>query len=125
MSDTSSCTIAPDTSDQQKTVSAIERRIWVRLPSNLDAICWLVDGSETAPWTAIVKDISVGGVGLISRRHIPQGTFIQLELQSNYVSLTGKLDAQAMFVKAWRENEWMIGCRFLKELGAEERRALL
>jgi PilZ domain len=105
--------------------TSIERRSSIRLPSHLDALCWQPEVDQGEPWSAVVKDISEGGVGLLSRRQLAQGEVFYLKLQSNFVDLTRGIKAEAVYVMACGEEGWRIGCKFLQELPASERSRLL
>lgn len=103
----------------------VERRDWVRFPSNLDALCWCPDDDHAEPWGAVVRDISAGGVGLFSREPVAVGSVLKLKLHSRYVNLTGSLEAEVISVQSANPEEWIVGCKFVRELDAQERRSLL
>src|SRR5437868_6990640 len=86
---------APSTSTF-KTMEGTERRESVRFPSSLDAICWQPDSPHGEPWSAIVQNISIGGVGLVSRRPIEVGARFLIKLQSNFVDMSGPMQARAV-----------------------------
>jgi PilZ domain len=115
---------APSTSTF-KTFDGTERRESVRFPSSLDAICWQPDSPNGEPWSAIVQNISVGGVGLISRRPIEQGARFLIKLQSNFVDMSGPMQARAVHLSEKGDEGWLIGCEFLNELAPSEQKRLL
>jgi hypothetical protein len=108
-----------------KTFDGTERRESVRFPSSLDAICWQPDSPNGEPWSAIVQNISVGGVGLISRRPIEQGQRFLIKLQSNFVDMSGPMQARAVHLSSKGDEGWLIGCEFLNELAPSEQKRLL
>jgi hypothetical protein len=115
---------APSTSTF-KTIDGAERRQSVRFPSSLDAICWQQDSPHGEPWSAIVQNISVGGVGLISRRPIEPGERFFIKLQSNFVDMSGPMQARAVHLTPKGDEGWLIGCEFLHELAPGEQKRLL
>ncbi len=107
------------------TFEGTERRESVRFPSSLDAICWQPESPNTEPWSAIVQNISVGGVGLISRRPIEQGTRFLIKLQSNFVDMSVPMHARAVHLSSQGDEGWLIGCEFLHEMAPSEQKRLL
>lgn len=102
-----------------------DRRDWIRYPSDLDAICWIPGEESREPWGAVVRDISGGGAGLISRERLEIGQEIRLKLHSHYVNLSEAMDAKVVAVKVLNAAEYLIGCQFLRQLDVNERRHLL
>jgi len=107
-----------------RTFDGTERRESVRFPSTLDAICWQPGAAHGEPWSAVVKDISVGGVGLISRRPIEKGEHFLIKLQNNFVDLSGPMHAKVAHVSPKGDDGWLIGCEFLRELEPKEQERL-
>ncbi len=103
-----------------KQFGGIERRQSVRFPSSLDAICWQPGSPSGEPWSAIVENISVGGIGLLSRRPIEEGSHFLIKLQSNFVDMSSPMHARAVHVSAKGEESWLIGCQFLHELDEKQ-----
>jgi PilZ domain len=114
----------PQTSSTFKTFEGKERRESVRFPSSLDAICWQPDSAHGEPWAAIVQDISVGGVGLVSRRAMEPGARFLIKLQSNFVDMSGPMQARVVHLLSKGEEGWLIGCEFLHELAEGEQKRL-
>jgi c-di-GMP-binding flagellar brake protein YcgR len=107
-----------------KEFTGIERRQSVRFPSTLDAICWQPGTPHGEPWSAIVENISVGGIGLLSRRPIEEGARFLIKLQSNFVDMSSPMHARAVHVSRTGEESWLIGCEFLRELDDNQQEAL-
>lgn len=104
-------TSGPQTGSKKKTGNA-ERRAEVRFPTYLDAICWDAKLNNGEPWTALVKDISSGGVGLVCRRPVAPGDIFYLKLQSNYVDLSGPLRVTCVHAHQEDKDGWRVGCQF-------------
>jgi c-di-GMP-binding flagellar brake protein YcgR len=103
-----------------KQFEGIERRQSVRFPSSLDAICWQPGSPRGEPWSAIVENISVGGIGLLCRRPIVEGSLFLIKLQNNFVDMSSPMHARAVHVSAKGEESWLIGCQFLHELDEKQ-----
>jgi hypothetical protein len=102
----------------------MERRESVRFPSTLDAICWQPGAAHGEPWSAVVKDISVGGVGLISRRPVEKGELFLIKLQNNSVDMSGPMQARVVHISPKGDDSWLIGCEFLRGLEPSEQKRL-
>lgn len=98
-----------------------ERRDWVRFPSDLEAICWVPGDAETDAFGGVVRDISAGGVGLICRDEPQMGCAVRIKLHSHYVNLVKSLDASVVSVTPIGRGEYLVGCRWDRELNQEER----
>jgi hypothetical protein len=102
-----------------------ERRDWVRFPSDLEAICWAPGDRGQDAFGGIVRDISAGGIGLVTREEPPLGCQIRIKLHSHYVNLLKSLDASVVSVTSVGRGEFLIGCQFERELNQDERRHML
>jgi hypothetical protein len=98
-----------------------DRRDWVRFPSDLEAICWVPGDTDLDAFGGVVRDISAGGIGLICRDQPALGCPVRIKLHSHYVSLVRGLDATIVSVTPIGRGEFIIGCRWERELTAEER----
>jgi hypothetical protein len=105
-----------------------ERRAYVRLESDLAASCRPAGRRADVGWPGKVRDISLGGVGLLLRHRFRPGTLLTVELREG----TGKVlrtasvrvvHATALLVDGL--HCWLLGCAFDRPLGEEEFRALV
>lgn len=106
----------------------MERRAWVRYGSDLDAVCRGAGAMKDAGWTAKVKDISMGGVGLLMRHRFRPGTPLLVEMKNKSGSLCRVVPARVVHAKPVRaggEACWHVGCAFVSNLSDEEVKALL
>lgn len=94
-----------------------ERRRWVRHPSNMQAFCQILNDRNERRWRVRVRDISAGGVGLVSPCPVPLGSIllIQFHLPESFPRTLVK--AEVMFLSRTGTNEWALGCEFLEPLG--------
>jgi hypothetical protein len=102
-----------------------DRRDWVRFPSDLEAICWAPGHLDQDAFGGIVRDISAGGIGLVSWEQQPLGCQIRIKLHSHYVSLLKSPDASVVCVTSVGRGEFLIGCQFDRALNQDERRHML
>ncbi len=111
--------------------SGRERRAWVRYACNLDTNCNLnvsVHQDQRAVhdrWQATVRDLSVGGMGLLLSRRFEPGTVLTIELQSSDQSQTHSLQMHVTHVKRAGHGRWFVGAAFADKLGKEALRKLL
>lgn len=108
--------------------TAMERRAWVRYGSDLDAVCRASGAMKDAGWTAKVKDISMGGVGLLMRHRFRPGTPLLVELKNKAGTVCRIVPARVVHVKpagSQAEACWQVGCAFVSNLTEEEVKSLL
>jgi hypothetical protein len=104
-----------------------ERRAYVRLASDLAATCRPAGRAQSVSWPGKVRDISLGGVGLLMRHRFRPGTYLAVELrestgQSLRTVLARVVHATAVSVDG--NPCWLLGCAFDEPLSEEEFRAL-
>lgn len=107
--------------------TAMERRAWVRFGSDLDAVCRASGAMKDAGWTAKVKDISRGGVGLLLRHRFRPGSPLLVELtnRAGAICLIPARVVRVVAVPGDSAPAWLIGCAFVNELSEGELQALL
>lgn len=101
-----------------------KRKTSLRKPGALKAVCHRIRISEDGPWLVTAYNVSGKGIGILADRPIEPGTFLKLEMPSaNRKRLRAKLlrVTRARF----QGDEWDLGGVFLKELSADEVKALL
>jgi hypothetical protein len=105
-----------------------DRRTYVRLASDLAAMCRTTRRFHEVGWPGTVRDVSLSGVGLLVRHRFRPGTALHVELREN----TGKLlrtvevhviHATAVLVEG--SPRWLLGCTLDQPLTDEEFRSLL
>lgn len=72
-----------------------------------------------------VRDISITGLGLLSRVPVAPGTFLSLELQSMLDGTTRRLRARVVQIARQKNGSWLLGCALTDELASEELQGLL
>lgn len=106
-----------------------DRRVWIRYPSDRLAICQSAAGNGKAT-LARVRNISRGGISLISDRRYEPGKLLSIQLPGIAEQGTSTVLACVLHVAMRPGQEWVLGCAFATELsdadleafGAERRR---
>jgi PilZ domain-containing protein len=80
---------------------------------------------EIAALPVQVRDISVTGVGLLSRTPVAPATFLFVELQSMLDGTARRLRGRVIHATRQRNGIWLLGCALTDELTLEELQGLL
>lgn len=80
---------------------------------------------EIAALPVQVRDISVTGIGLMSRTPVPPATFLFVELQSMIDGSTRRLRARVVHATRQSNGWWILGCLLTTPLAPEELLGLL
>jgi hypothetical protein len=104
-----------------------ERRVFVRLTSDLAATCRPAGRRHDVSWPGRLKNISRGGVGLLLRHCFRPGTDLAVELRRPTGAFLCSVKvrvvhATAVFVEG--NHLWLLGCAFDQPLSEEELQAL-
>ena len=109
-----------------------ERRAWVRHPLDIGS-CGLIDTSAVGQgdpdseemWPLVIRDLSVGGAGVLLARRFELGTELVIELSAGLDAPPRRLPARVVRVVPEKAGHWVHGCAFAKKLSEEELDALL
>jgi hypothetical protein len=91
------------------------------MPSRLKQLLRVLSVGEEGQWLVSVKDISLEGVGLVSRRPFPIGSVIALELQLRNAMLCRSARVRNLRSTGERRGvnpTWTVGCLFVEPLSA-------
>lgn len=100
------------------------RKTSLRKPGALKATCHRVRVTEDGPWLVTAYNVSGKGIGMLADRPIEPGTFLKLEMPSvNRKHLRTRL--LRVTRSQFQGEDWDLGGVFLKELSADEVKALL
>lgn len=105
-----------------------ERRAWVRFGCDLEAACRAKGRLKDAGWTAQVRDLSRGGLGLVLRHRFEAGLQLLLELRSRDRKICKLCPARVIRVLPVLVDGhamWFLGCAFLEPLTDDDLRQLL
>ncbi len=107
-----------------------DRRAWTRHPLDLGT-CGTVNtslhgGKETEEsWPLIVRDVSVGGIGLLLARRFETGTELTVELGAGPDGAADRITATVVRLEQAEVGHWIHGCTFAKPITGEELAGLL
>ncbi len=108
-----------------------DRRAWIRHELSVGT-CGAVDAAvfggceETEEiWPLMVRDVSVGGIGVLLARRFELGTELAIEMPVAPSVPPRKLRTRVVRVEPERGGHWVHGCAFITPLQPEELSALL
>lgn len=101
----------------------VERRATVRYACERMTFCRSLATKRDRFWTAIVRDVSRNGIGLLVRSPFPVGSILAVELQG--VQFARTLLARVVHTQALASGGHVLGCLFASQLSDKEVQALL
>jgi hypothetical protein len=104
---------------------AIERRASTRYPCNLATSCRLVASLPGECVPARVRNISVGGLSLVTTQAFDPGSLIGIELRSMTRNIAHTLQVRIIYSIEHPSGDWIAGARFVQPLKDEELKAFL
>jgi hypothetical protein len=101
--------------------------VWERHECTVQATCQSVASrsNHDLMLQGKIRNISVGGVGLVVERRFEPGTGIFIECQTNDNRTVGPYMARVVHATSRPDGTWLLGCAFVSKLGDEEIRDLL
>jgi serine/threonine protein kinase len=110
----------------------IERRAWVRHELDIGS-CGAIDVSidgrggpdHEELWPLVVRDLSVGGCGVLLARRFELGTELSIELSAGPDMPPRRLAARVVRIVPEKAGHWVHGCAFLTKLSDDELEVLL
>jgi len=76
-------------------------------------------------FSAIVRDISVLGIGLLVQQPCEPGTLVALQLRSRHARFSGILTAVVKHATTQPDGDWLLGCSLSRSLTDDEVLGLL
>jgi hypothetical protein len=104
--------------------ASADGRARIRSSCDLDASVQ-PSGSDAGSWIARVINISLGGIGLLSPRPVEKGKLLSVTLASGRNGSSVTVTARVVQRTVQVENQWPLGCEFLRKLTGDEIRRLL
>jgi c-di-GMP-binding flagellar brake protein YcgR len=101
-----------------------DQRNWERFPCSVKALCQSVMAGDQPQCEAKVLNISANGIGLLVGRATTTGTLLNLELLGPHGGQASRVLACVVHA-APRDNQWALGCNFIRELTEQELKALV
>jgi hypothetical protein len=105
----------------------VECRVRERHACGLKTSCQPIAarGDKDMLWPAILRDLSVLGVGLVLGRRFERGAGLAIEIPETESQPGDTLLAKVTHTTALPEGRWLLGCAFVSELSEEELTRLL
>lgn len=99
-----------------------ECRVYERLACDLSTACRPASAfaNKEATWPAVIRDISVGGIGLTLRRRFEPGTALAIELPASNDGDVYPVFAKVVYARILDDASWTLGCKFVSELSESE-----
>jgi PilZ domain len=97
-----------------------ERRSWDRLPVQIQVFCQNVQGEDELCWSARVKDISRGGIGLLSPHKFEPSTIIRIGKAHGFEESSRLVQATVVRAERSPGEKWTLGCALTRELSEAE-----
>ena len=119
---------APTGGAKQRSSAAHRRpqqRATVRYPSSKQCPCSPLSAEQDVSWTATVRDVSAGGIGLVLSRRFEPGTVLMADFADPGLRPGRRLFVRVVRVQALADGRWLLGCAFARNLGDEEVQDLL
>ena len=108
----------------QATLRQEDRREWVRYPTHLEAFYHPGPDQPGDFWRlAEVRDLSVGGIGLLVNRCLDAGTVLTVELDTANGNPSQVHQARVVHAKPQADGTWFLGCIFVNKLRAADLQA--
>jgi hypothetical protein len=93
-----------------------ERRIWKRFPVYTEVQCQTNEKGQ-GPWSALVLNISRGGLKLVSAHQVEVGVLVKVGGAGS-----PSLSARIVHVAPEEGGMWSMGCAFTPKLGEDQLR---
>jgi hypothetical protein len=97
-----------------------DRRVWVRFPANLETTYRPADGEAGSRFSAVIRDISRGGLSLIVDHTLEPGDLLNVELPGQAELATCCVLACVVHVSPLDTGGWLLGCTFARELSDDD-----
>src|SRR5262249_2568913 len=113
-----------DVTSQCDAVDTAERRALVRWPCEKVGSCHRTFASQD--WQpAVVRDISVGGLGITVSRRMEVGVILSVEIEATSSAPGRKVMARVQHVRQTDDGAWFLGCKFPSQLDEDEVREMM
>ena len=120
--------VAPPAQTESSDRSGVECRVYERHTCELRGHCQPTAsrGESSEPrWSAIIIDISRGGIRLRLRRRFERGAILAFEVKGVNATQSCTVVAKVIHVRGLGEGMWTMGCKFFNQLTDEELDGLL
>lgn len=98
----------------------VDRRIWIRYPCDMSTVCQSIAETAELRLAARVRNISRGGVTLLSSRAFTIGSLLSVELPGAEGSTNYSVLAYVLRVTTQTDGQCLVSCQFASELSDED-----
>lgn len=102
-----------------------DQRTWMRFPCNIQVAIQPIGGENAPQIPAQVLNISASGIGLLVKQPIETGVLLNVNMHGGPGKGDRTILACVVHVTTQVEDEWALGCNFIRELSEEDLNALL
>ena len=109
--------------DELATAPPLERRAFIRLPSDLISNCRPAGRQHDVSWPGQVRDVSCGGLGLLMQHRFRPGTVLDVELHDRSGKILRTVQVRVAHATAVLDDgrhAWLLGCAFAAPLSSTE-----
>ena len=105
----------------------VECRAWERFPCGLQTTCQPIAarGDHELSWSAHIRDLSQGGVGVVLKRRFERGAGLAIEIPESDSSSATTLLGRVVHTTSLPGGIWLHGCAFVSPLSEDELNRLL
>ena len=100
-------------------------RAGTRYPCDLRPLVPLMIRPTYGSLRALVRDVSLAGIGLMLDRPLEPGSLLAIHLGAWRAGQSGVLLAEVVHATAQGNGEWLIGCKLSRSLGDHELESFL
>jgi hypothetical protein len=107
--------------------SAQECRVYERQSCEIPTNCQPASVQEMKEirWDATINDLSKGGLRIKLRRRFEKGTGLAVELPGDSTRSPSVVFVKVVHINRHEDGAWLLGCRFLSELGEDQLQRLV
>jgi hypothetical protein len=102
-----------------------EQRRWVRMPCQPGTRALVVISENEYPWSAEVRNISPGGVGVVLARKLEPERTVLVDLHNEANGFRCQMPARVVYTADLPGGDVLHGCKFARELSDLEVRGLI
>jgi len=111
-------------------MATTERRASVRYscdPESFsdDNACRPITATQKDSWSATVRDLSTGGIGLVVSRRFELGTLLIVDLEDAEHTTRSSLLVRVVHIAQDERAAWVLGCAFTHKLSESELLSLM
>jgi hypothetical protein len=92
-----------------------DRRASVRIPPKIRAVCRYDTAVATEEFTAEIRDLSLGGVGLVTTRKLELGMLLKIMLPASHAEQTRALPTRVVRIDRLPSGRWLAGCEICQD----------